>query len=201
MPDVEGVRKYVLARLASDLPPEVRYHTLEHTETIVVPAALRLAAQMCVQGIPRILLQTGSYFHDVGFVEQPVGHEEAGARIAAQILPAYGYSEEQIDAVRGMIIATRLPQSPQNLLEQIVADADLDVLGRADFVEWNQKLREEIEAFGRVLSDEQWLTGQIRFLRDHRYFTAAAREWRDEGKQQNLQSLEAMLVASAQHVK
>ena len=32
-----------------------------------------------------------------------------------------------------MIMATRLPQSPHGLLQEILADADLDVLGSAVF--------------------------------------------------------------------
>jgi hypothetical protein len=41
------------------------------------------------------------------------------------------------------------------LLEEILADADLDVLGRDDFFSRGQALRAEREALGKMVSDEQ----------------------------------------------
>src|SRR5436309_16127441 len=73
-------------------------------------------------------------------------HERASAQIAAAILPNYGYTPAHIQAICGMIMATKLPQAPHTLLEQIVADADLDVLGRPDFVTRNQDLHTELAA-------------------------------------------------------
>jgi len=191
-PDFNGARQYVVERLSNELPPGVRYHTRAHTEEIVAPATDHLAGLLNIQGVPLLLLRTGAYFHDMGFVVQTVNHEEIGASIAEKVLPDYGYDRQQIEAVRNLIMATKLPQSPHNLLEQILADADLDILGRADFMPWNQKLREEIEAYGKPLTDDQWLSGQIRFMSEHRYWTEAARNLRDTQKRANIQSLVTM---------
>jgi uncharacterized protein len=116
-------------------------------------------------------------------------HEMVGAQYANSILPQFGYSPEQIKVVEGIILATRIPQMPQNLLEEIVADADLDSLGRVDF--WNRSLalRTEMAMLGSYFTDQEWCERQRGFLRQHHYFTVSARRLRDDQKQNNLNFL------------
>jgi uncharacterized protein len=56
-------------------------------------------------------------------------HESISIQLAEQALANFGYTNSQIAVIRGIIQATRIPQSPTNLLEMIIADADLDYLG------------------------------------------------------------------------
>jgi uncharacterized protein len=94
-------------------------------------------------------------------------------------------------------MATRLPQTPRTALEEILADADLDVLGRDDFLPRNRALQAEVSALGRPVGDKPWLTGQTQFLQSHRYWTAAARSLRDRGKERNIDLLERLLADNA----
>ena len=192
-PDFERAQLYALERLERELAPTLYYHNLWHTRDEVVPAVERLAAMEGVDGEALWLLRTAALFHDIGFVEQRTEHEAAGVRIAAEALPRFGYSPAQVARIGGMIMATKLPQSPHDLLEELLADADLDVLGRKDFLPRNQALRAELAAAGQPLTDQQWYSGQHRFLQAHRYWTAAARALRDAGKQQNLALLAGLL--------
>src|SRR5512138_90844 len=86
LPDYERARTYVVQRLAQELPAYLTYHSIHHTLEDVLPAAERLAALEGVQGQDLLLLRTAVLFHDLGFVEQPVGHEAISIRIAAQAL-------------------------------------------------------------------------------------------------------------------
>lgn len=193
-PDLEGARGYALGRLACELPAALVYHSLAHTRDEVVPAAERLAALSGVGGAGLLLLRTAAYFHDLGFVVQRHDHELASAQIAGAVLPGFGYGPRQVARVVGMIHATRLPQRPRGLLEQLLADADLDLLGREDFLARNEDLRREQATGGQALGDAAWLAGQLRFLADHRYWTAAARSLRDGGKAANIAALRALLA-------
>ena len=159
-------------------------------------AVERLAAQEGVTGEALLLLRTAAYFHDLGFVEQREQHEAIGARVAGEALPHFGYRPDQIALIEGMIMATRLPQTPHTLLERILADADLDVCGRDDFLALNGCLRAELAAAGNSVGDREWYSEQIRFLRSHRYWTAAARAERDEVKRANIAALERLLLAT-----
>lgn len=195
-PDVDSACQYALRRLRGELAPDLYYHSLAHTQDDVVPAARRLGRAARVLASDLVLLRTAAWYHDLGFVEQRADHEAVGAAIAAAVLPGFGYSAEQIAAICGMIMATRLPQQPRTLLEKILADADLDSLGRADFMPTSLNLRAELAAAGTDLSMPQWYQRQLEFLQSHRYFTTPARQLRDAQKQQNIAMLQALIDAA-----
>lgn len=192
-PDLTGARAYALARLGRELPPWVVYHSLAHTCDEVAPAVELLADRAGVTGADLLLLRTAAYYHDLGFVVQRHNHEGAGARIASAVLPRFGYGSRQIRAITGMIMATRIPQRPATPLEELLADADLDLLGRDSFLARNGDLRRELAAGGAPFSDADWLAGQLRFISGHRYWSAAARELRDQGKEHNRAALRDLL--------
>jgi uncharacterized protein len=87
------------------------------------------------------LLMTAAWFHDLGFSEKYTQNEVIGTRIAAEVLPEFGYNSDHIKQVRKIIMATKMPQQPQSLAGAILADADLDMLGRADFMTSADQLR------------------------------------------------------------
>lgn len=194
--DFEAAKQYALDRLERDLPSGLFYHSLAHTSENVVEAVNRLAALEGVEGEALMLLRTAAYFHDIGYVEQRAGHEAVGIRLAREVLPGFGYGPEQIRVISGMIQATVVPQSPHTLLEQILADADLDILGRDDFWEKNQQLRAELAGLGRVFSDEVWYEEQLAFMRDHHYFTPSAKKLRNAAKQSHMRTLIELLGQS-----
>jgi uncharacterized protein len=189
----EGARAYALQRLERELPAALTYHSLAHTRDDVAPATLRLAAIAGVSGEQCMLLHTAAYYHDIGFVLQRADHEMIGTQIAAETLPSFGYSPEQVEIIQGMIMATKLPQSPRTMLEQLMADADLDALGRTDFIIRNQALRDELAAYGAHWDDLGWCREQLYFLEAHHYWTDAARQVRGVQKRRNVELIVEMI--------
>jgi uncharacterized protein len=203
----EQARKYALQRLEQDLSPRLFYHSLVHTRDDVVPATERLANRSKLSETDCKLVLTAAYFHDIGFTllpdVDPRGnqHELLSAQMAQEILPTFGYRKSQVEAICKMILATRLPQSPATLLEEILADADLDSLGREDFWQRSQALRDENAAYGTIVSDAEWFMGQFNFLSSHKYFTAAARQLRGVQKQKNVEEIVRILKSLGVEVK
>jgi uncharacterized protein len=195
--NLEQARQYARSRLEKELSPGFYYHSLRHTVEDIVPAAERLAQGEGAQGEPLDLLLTAAWFHDLGFVEARAGHEGVAVRLAAEVLPGYGYTPAHVETIQGIILATVIPQSPTTLLQQILADADLDVLGRDDFMACNHNLRRELAFFGQVVSDQQWYAGQLRFVESHAYFTATARTLRNAGQEKNVGELKRKLDESS----
>jgi uncharacterized protein len=192
-PDFEGAISYSLERLRRELSPKLTYHNLWHTEGELLPGVARLGELCGINGSEMGLLQTAAAFHDLGYTETYSNHEIAAVRIVAQVLPRFGFSSQQIDLINGMIIATRLPQSPRTHLEEILADADLDVFGRADFFARGEALYWEKRAFGFDMDLQPWMQFQLEMVKSHDFFTAEARELRDRGKAQNIQQLQQRL--------
>jgi len=191
--DFQAAWQYALSRLEKELPADLTYHSLAHTRDEVLPAARRLAAMIGVPEAELRLLETAAVYHDLGYTSQRQEHERMGADLVAQILPGFGFGPAHISAIQDMIMATQLPQSPRTLLEQILADADLDVLGRDDFLTRNTDLRAELAASGTRVSDQRWYGGQLQMLENHRYWTAEARSIRDATKQRNIELLRGLL--------
>ena len=199
-PNFELARQYALDYLARGLPPHLTYHSLAHTRDDVAPSAGQIAALAGLDGEDLLLVLTAAFYHDTGYVEQPDDHEEGSARLAAAVLPRFGYQPAQIAAIVEMIYATRLPQTPRTLPAQILADADLNVLGKETYLERSRLLRDEMATSGRTMTDCEWYSFQLEFIRNHRYFTSAARTLLDAQKQVNLDYM-AALLAQCQEVK
>lgn len=188
-PDYAGAIAYALDRLAKELPAERTYHNLFHTRDDVMIAAVRLAGLSGCSEAETRLLEVAAAFHDIGVIGGAQEHEMRGMRIVAQQLPRFGFSGGQIEQIMGMIMATRLPQTPHYPLEELLADADLDVLGRDDFMPRNRALLAEVRAYGTEISLVDWYRGQSRFLQSHTYWSDAACRLRNPQKQQHVELL------------
>ncbi len=192
-PNFHLAHLYAADLLTRQLPKQCVYHSLWHTESEVLASVDRLAAMTGIEEHALALLQTAAWFHDVGCVVQRQEHEAIGMGIVRAALPGFGYLPEHIHAISRMIWATRLPQTPDTLCEQILADSDLDVLGRDDFLDRNRVLREELALMGQQFSDQEWYRGQIKLMIGHCYFTAAANALRTAQKRRNIEVLQELL--------
>ena len=198
IPDLEKARKYVLDRLEHEISPYLTYHCLGHTRDEVVPAADKLASLEKLGSEDHLLVLTGAYFHDLGFIRQRQDHESIGIQLAGQTLPGFGYSEAQIVVVQGIIRATHLPQSPTTLLEEIMADADMDDLGHENFWKRSKDLRQELKNYGSNFTDEEWYSYQLQLMQTHKYFTKSEQILRNTTKQEHLLEVKRLLDQAKQ---
>lgn len=192
-----AAKQFIIKKLRTELSDKLRYHGVHHTLDV-----LRMAGEIAGhEGVGRretVLLKTAALFHDCGFVKnEHKGHEMAGCQIAQETLPGFGYSEDDIAAICGMIMATRIPQSPSNLLESILCDADLDYLGRDDFKKIGQTLFEEFTEYSILQDEQSWNRLQVSFLSSHQYHTETNKALREPVKRRYLEELK-VLVATYQ---
>ena len=176
------------------------YHNLNHTEA-VVKAADEIASHYQLQDDEYQVVMISAWFHDIGYFIDPDHHEQAGAEAAIQFLNKRAASPDMIDRVKGCIMATKLPQNPQNLLEAITADADLFHLGKDSFKATNRLMCQEKElCLGKRLSKQQWRLGTIKFLESHHYHTDYAKMLLEDTKAAHLANLKnkAAVVATKQ---
>src|SRR5690606_14817504 len=111
-----------------------------------------------------------SWFHDMGYLFDCNPHEERGAQMAIDFLGERGVDQETIEQVRGCILATKMPQRPSGLLQEIVCDADLFHLGSDSFKEKNKLMRKEAEGFcNKTLHKDDWRIKTISLFKAHHY--------------------------------
>jgi hypothetical protein len=112
--------------------------------------------------------------------------------LAEPIMAKYGYSKAEIEVIKGLIRATRIPQSPRNHLEEIICDSDLDYLGRDDFYKISDRLFEELKSSSKVTDKTEWNRQQIRFLEAHSYHTAFTRKHHQPKKEERIREIKAL---------
>ncbi len=191
--DFTGARDYIIEKLSESLPSDLYYHGIHHTVMDVISAVRKHATSANINGDELLLLETAAYYHDCGYLKQYYFNEPIAVDIAAEVLPGFGYSANQIDVIGQIIMATQLPQKPTSFLDEIMCDADLDSLGRDDFFITSHCLRLELAAYGQPTNIHEWYEKQLVFLESHTYFTDVARGARDAGKKRNIEEIRKLL--------
>lgn len=188
-----AAKTFILQKLRRELPKSLTYHCYGHTLDVFRTTRDLCAAEK-ISKYETKLAKTAALFHDCGFMNVYKEHEEEGCRIARENLPRFGYLEEEIEIICGMIMATKIPQSPKNKLEEIICDADLDYLGREDFYRIGHTLFEELKIKGILKDEESWNKIQVGFLKSHQYFTDTNLNRRAPQKQSFLKKLESLVA-------
>lgn len=175
--------------LQTQLPPFLTYHDWKHTAH-VIEMAEKIALYEHLSQTNIQLIKTAALFHDAGYIKGiNKGHEEESCTMVKEILPHYGYSSKEIAQIIGMINATKVPQHPKTKLECILADADLEYLGTADFKPRGDKLLEELQYFHPELTRKEWDKIQVEFLKTHFFHTNYCILNRNPTKEKHLQLL------------
>ncbi len=181
--------------LNEDLPAHFKYHCADHSMDVLSEVVL-LAVVDSLSEEEIELLGIAAAFHDSGFLMKAGDNEEIAAEKAAGAMRASkAYSEDEVVAVSTMILDTRLPgngaryaERPSFELSKYLLDADLGNLGREDFV---QKLTLIGQEFG--LDEKQNFRNTYELLKNHFWYTPAAKKLRESQKQKNLIMVEQKL--------
>ncbi|MCB9261087.1 MAG: HD domain-containing protein [Flavobacteriales bacterium] len=137
----------------------------------MINKAALIAKSENVTGRTLKLVKIAALTHDIGHTVQRQNHEEIGCQLVKKELPNFGITTSEIDQICSMIMATKIPQSPQNRLDTIVADADLSYLGTPQFINQSALLFKEMNHFNNKLLIEEWDMIQIDFIGKHHYHT------------------------------
>ena len=178
--------EFVSSLFREKLSPKLIYHNFGHTaDTVTI--ARKIGKKSDLNDEDMEILTLAAWFHDTGYTEAYKGHEVVSIRIAESFLRENGYPEEKIERVTGCIVATKMPQSPKNLTEQVLCDADLVHLGSEDFFEYSDLLKDEWEKMGIFKSDEPvWHNTSVELLSSHKFFTNYAKRKFEPQKTINL---------------
>jgi uncharacterized protein len=188
MQNSSSMKTFVIDMLKNNIPAFYYYHNYKHT-LYVVDKAIEIGKEENCTPKEIELVSAAALWHDTGFIRTYNNHEEESFNLAQQYLPDYGYSTEDINKICGMIMATKIPQSPKNKLEEIVADADLEYLATNEAAVKAEHLFEEWRHLDPLLTREKWNQIQISFLQKHHYFTNFCKQNKEQAKAAYLQKL------------
>jgi len=185
---ITRLKNFIVQKLKAEIPDTLTYHSVHHTLEVL---------KVCNEYIKRLkissgdayLLRTAALFHDIGIMWDYFNHETLGMKFVRNTLPEWGYTIEEINKICGMILATKIPQSPASLPEQIICDADVDYLGTDRFYIVANTLFKEFLYYGLVHDDEGWDRVQVNFLNQHTYHTPYAKKFREPVKRKYLNEI------------
>lgn len=187
------IQEIILDKLEKELPRYLYYHNVKHTVDVVTEVELIGWAEGCTDD-EVLLLKTAGLFHDAGHTIGYDNHENYGCELARDFLPKYGYSEEQIERICEIIMATQMPPQPTDLLQKIICDADLDYLGRSDMIPVSNTLYKELKEQDKIGTFNDWNKLQVKFISGHQYFTNTARSLREVNKQKQIERIKKLIV-------
>lgn len=182
------IYRHVIDRLDSELPEFLTYHSVAHTK-YVVDRSEYIARKEGLSEEDIFKIKVAAVYHDVGFVKSNLEHEIIGCNIARKELPSFGFNENEIEEICGMIMATRIPQRPHNIREMVLADADLEYLSTKNFKAVGDRLYQELLHYNPNLSRQDWNEIQISFMDRHHYHTPYCRHYKEFRKRRNLELL------------
>ena len=186
------LQELILDKLEKELPEHLYYHNVKHTVDVVTQCEL-IGWSEGLNDHQLLMLKTAALFHDTGHTISYADHEERSSEIARAILPKYKYIEEEIEEICRIIMATKMPPKPIDLLESIICDSDLDYLGRIDFLPVSNTLYNELKTHNPALTLNEWNKMQVKFISSHQYFTKTGRKLRNVKKQEQIERIKNLI--------
>jgi predicted metal-dependent HD superfamily phosphohydrolase len=185
---LQETEQYIRDFFAGNLSEKYVFHNPEHTAQTVAAARI-LGEGFKLNDRDMTVLLLATWFHDSGYTNGPDEHEERSCGHAERFLTGK-VSTDELDDIKACIRATRVPQKPFSVLEQIICDADLSHLGMQTYWDRNSRLRQEF-ALTRdiVMSDNEWVDFELNFMLTHEYHTVVAQELFNKRKAKHVQLL------------
>jgi predicted metal-dependent HD superfamily phosphohydrolase len=204
MENQEIVRKaadYIFTLFKEKLSRKLVYHNYKHTfETVKEAKELGEAYKLPPEELE--VLQLAAWFHDSGYIDAYIGHEEKSVERATAYLQEQGYPADRLTRVQACIMATKNGVPSESLLEDILVDADMANVGKETFFSSAELLRVEWEIFlDRSYSNSEWAKFQLDFLESMKYRTEEAQKKFSERLGLNIQEQRNLLEKEAKKVE
>ncbi len=175
---LQDIEEVVFEKAKNEFPANLYFHTPKRLQEVYELVELYSRAEE-LSDEDTLLIRTAALFMDIGYIWSYDDHETYSINYARELLPTYKYSNEQIEMVVTLIDCTRGLRKPENILEEILLDAEMNYLSRADFEKLNEQLYQELADHNKAGTWDEWVKMQIVLLSNHKYYTRAANMLRD----------------------
>ncbi|WP_374465239.1 Pycsar system effector family protein [Chryseobacterium sp.] len=191
---LDKAKNYVEILFKDKLSSVYFYHNFIHT-AYTVNKAEEIMKNTPVSEEDQEKVLVALWFHDTGYIECALNHEERSVEVMKTFLQQENYPESYIADVEKLILATKIHYEPQNLLEKIVKDADFSHFAGHDYTDISDALRKEWELTNvRCFSNEEWNAGNLDMLKNkHTFYTDYAKENWEPLKKKNIKKIEKEL--------
>lgn len=191
---VQKAESYVFGLFKDKLSPDYIYHNFNHTLRVVNNVRV-IAKAEGVNEDDIEMLTLAAWFHDAGYIEGPLDHEQRSGIMAVDFLTANDYPADKANRVAALIKVTKLGTNPETQHEMIMRDADCSHFSDENYCDLSQLLREEWKITqGKEFSDLEWaLINRNVLIHEHRFYSDYAKEKLQPLKEANIARLQNII--------
>jgi len=179
----------VFEEILTNLPETLDFHRVEFAKKVYNHSFLLCRSEEIEQE-DRLLVRTAALMLYTGLTQDYQNFENRSSVISREVLPAFSYSESQIDQICNLILATKSPFNPNNRLEKILIDSRMEYLGRPDYSDQIKLLYQELRKVGLKINGQQFKKQQLELLYDFQFYTVAAKRMREVSGNDQMSILE-----------
>ncbi len=181
--------QYVTGLFNDNKNSRLVFHNLDHTLSVVARTK-EIAGHYQLSETDMLTLFVAAWFHDTGYLfTDPQHHEEKSVELMREFMKLNSLDEKLADNIAAYIMATKPPREHDNLLKEILCDADTYHLGTKEFKVTNRKVMEEYNGKGTQLNEKEWASSTLELLDKHRFFTKYCKDLLEEKKQKNMKKI------------
>lgn len=190
---LHDLEEFIMHKLERELPDNLFFHNLKHTKDVYTQAELLGRAEN-ISPDEMLLLRSAALLHDIGFISAYHDHELKSVEFAREILPKFKYTPDQCEAITSLILCTRSRFNPRNKVEELLIDANLDYLGRVDYIAMSVNLYRELRMFNGARTEVEWFNDQIKLVEEHQFYSQTARRLREVKKEDQIVKIKEHLL-------
>lgn len=211
---VQEAYEYVLSLLKDTKENGYCFHNLDHTLE-VYERAIYICNKENINDELSELVKLWALFHDTGFLYQYDNNEPMARNLLEKFskkkdwgfqerlnfsplvndfLMYYNYPHDKLEIVNNLILATMPYLKPNNILESIIKDSDMDNVWREDFFEKWSLIRQELKNIKWIeYTDLQWAKNVYSLMRNFQYWTTTQINERWKKYWENMETLKIMI--------
>jgi hypothetical protein len=185
---LQDIEEMITKMFDDEAPPNLYFHNSSMLKNITNQVELLSGAEK-LPDEEFINLKLASVFLLTGFISDYEKPMEASLRLVEEILPAYGFSQENVESTK-KIIQNSFADHQESLTDNILHDAIYDYLGRVDYMKLTDKLLRERTEYGKHSDNKTWIEVQSKQLSDHEFLTKTARHLRSVPVEEQIAGLQ-----------
>ena len=196
---VKKAKAYAKQLMTSELDVDKHaYHNIHHVEG-VCQVSLDLAAQYSFSEDDLADLEIAAWLHDIGYVEGSQGHEERGVQRFKKLFHD-DMDSDRLERIANLIRDTKMNSAPTTISGKIIKDADCHHVGTREYLALAGKLKSEIENLQQSkISEREWLTDNLKFLHQHKFYTPVAEAEFNPRKRKNILKVQKQLTGLVEY--
>jgi adenylate cyclase len=173
---LQDIEEMITKMFDEEAPPNLYFHNSALVKNISNHVELLSSAEN-IEEEEFINLKLASVFLLSGYITDYEKPMEASARLVEEILPRYGFGQENIESTK-KIIKNSFNDCQESLSDKILHDARYDYMGRIDYIKLTEKLLRERNEYGKHTDNKTWIEIQEKQLTHHEFLTNSAKLFR-----------------------